>query len=90
MVAGHLHFRKCNIKLVDLKATDLQDFYTKQLERVKANSVIHALTESAKGEVTSFHLSTNCNILFELNRRLVYSPIGENSGENSPKPQTTA
>ena len=90
MVAGHLHFRKCNIKLVDPKATDLQDFYTKQLERVKANSVIHALTESAKGEVTSFHLSTNCNILFELNRRLVYSPIGENSGENSPKPQTTA
>ena len=35
------YFRKCNIKLVDLKATDLQDFYTKQLERVKANSVIH-------------------------------------------------
>ena len=54
MVAGHLHFRKCGIKLVDLKATDLQDFYTKQLERVKANSVIHALTEHAKGEATSF------------------------------------
>ena len=35
------YFRKRNIKLVDLKATDLQDFYTKQLERVKANSVIH-------------------------------------------------
>ena len=34
-------FRKRGIKLVDLKATDLQDFYTKQLERVKANSVIH-------------------------------------------------
>ena len=32
MVAGHLHFRKRNINLVDLKATDLQDFYTKQLE----------------------------------------------------------
>ena len=26
------HFRKCNIKLVDLKATDLQNFYNKQLE----------------------------------------------------------
>ena len=26
---------------MDLKAVDLQDFYTKQLERVKANSVIH-------------------------------------------------
>jgi len=36
------------------KVTDLQDFYTKQLERVKANSVIHPLTESAKGEATSF------------------------------------
>ena len=35
------YFRKCNIYLVDLKATDLQNFYTKQLERVKANSVIH-------------------------------------------------
>lgn len=35
------YFRKQSIKLVDLKATDLQDFYTKQLERVKANSVIH-------------------------------------------------
>ena len=35
------YFRKRNIKLVDLKATDLQDFYNKQLERVKANSVIH-------------------------------------------------
>ena len=35
------YFRKRGIKLVDLKATDLQDFYTKQLERVKANSVIH-------------------------------------------------
>ena len=34
-------FRKRNIKLVDLKATDLQDFYNKQLGRVKANSVIH-------------------------------------------------
>ena len=54
IVAEHLHFRKRGIKLVDLKATDLQDFYTKQLERVKANSVIHALTESAKGEATSF------------------------------------
>ena len=54
MVAGHLHFRKCGIEMVDLKATDLQDFYTKQLERVNANSVIHALTERAKGEATSF------------------------------------
>ena len=35
------YFRKRGIKLVDLKATDLQDFYTKQLEPVKANSVIH-------------------------------------------------
>ncbi len=35
------YFRKRGIKLVDLKATDLQDFYAKQLERVKANSVIH-------------------------------------------------
>lgn len=35
------YFRKRNIKLVDLKATDLQDFYNKQLERVKANSVTH-------------------------------------------------
>ena len=35
------YFRKRGIKLVDLKATDLQDFYNKQLERVKANSVIH-------------------------------------------------
>ena len=35
------YFRKRGIKLVDLNATDLQDFYTKQLERVKANSVIH-------------------------------------------------
>lgn len=68
MVAGHLHFRKRNINLVDLKATDLQDFYTKQLERVKANSVIHALTESEKGEATSFHLSTNCNIRSRINK----------------------
>ena len=30
-----------DILFSDLKATDLQDFYTKQLERVKANSVIH-------------------------------------------------
>ena len=35
------YFRKCNIKLVDLKAPDLQNFYNKQLEWVKANSVIH-------------------------------------------------
>lgn len=35
------YFRKKGIRLVDLKAVDLQDFYTKQLERVKANSVIH-------------------------------------------------
>ena len=49
------YFRKRNIKLADLKATDLQDFYNKQLERVKANSVIHTLTESAKGKATSFH-----------------------------------
>ena len=35
------YFRKKNIRLVDLKAVDLQEFYTKQLERVKANSVIH-------------------------------------------------
>ena len=30
------YFRKKNIRLVDLKAVDLQEFYTKQLERVKA------------------------------------------------------
>ena len=53
MVAGHLHFRKRGIKLVDLKATDLQDFYTNQLERIKANSVIHALTEIAEGGAAS-------------------------------------
>lgn len=35
------YFRKRNIRLTELKATDLQDFYTKQLERVTANSVIH-------------------------------------------------
>ena len=35
------YFRKRGIKLTDLKASDLQDFYTKQLERVKPNSVIH-------------------------------------------------
>ena len=54
MVAGHLHFRKRNIKLVDLKTTDLQDFYTKQLERVKANSVIHASTERASKRRSNF------------------------------------
>ena len=35
------YFRKKDIRLADLKAVDLQEFYTKQLERVKANSVIH-------------------------------------------------
>ncbi len=35
------YFRKKGIRLVDLKAVDLQEFYTKQLERVCANSVIH-------------------------------------------------
>ena len=35
------YFRKHSIKLVELKATDLQDFYAKQLERVKPNTVIH-------------------------------------------------
>ena len=58
------YFQKCNIKLVDLKATDLQNFYTKQLERVKANSVIH------------YHAS--------INKQSVYSPVGENAGENRP------
>ncbi len=35
------YFRKEGIRLADLKAVDLQEFYTKQLERVTANSVIH-------------------------------------------------
>lgn len=35
------YFRKHSIKLVELKATDLQNFYAKQLERVKPNTVIH-------------------------------------------------
>lgn len=35
------YFRKKGIRLADLKAVDLQEFYTKQLERVTANSVIH-------------------------------------------------
>lgn len=35
------YFRQKQIRLVDLKATDIQEFYTKQLERVSANSVIH-------------------------------------------------
>ena len=35
------YFRKHSIKLEELKATDLQDFYAKQLERVKPNTVIH-------------------------------------------------
>ena len=47
------HFRKCNIKLVDLKATDLQNFYNKQLEWVKANSVIHYHASSNKQSVHS-------------------------------------
>ena len=52
--SGASEFPKAQYQAGRPKATDLQDFYTKQLERVKANSVIHALTESAKGEVTSF------------------------------------
>ena len=35
------YFRKEGIRLADLKAVDLQEFYNKQLERVTANSVIH-------------------------------------------------
>lgn len=45
--AGMIHkqiapyFRERNITLVGLQASDLQDFYTLQLERVKASTVIH-------------------------------------------------
>lgn len=35
------YFRKKKITLSDLKPKDIQDFYTDQLKRVKANSVIH-------------------------------------------------
>ena len=35
------YFRQKGIRLIDLKATDIQEFYTKQLERVSANSVLH-------------------------------------------------
>ena len=37
------HFRKCNIKLVDLKATDLQNFYNKQLATVYKGNIIKNL-----------------------------------------------
>ena len=39
------YFKKKKIKLKDLTAKDIQDFYDKQLERVKANTVIryHAI-----------------------------------------------
>ena len=43
------YFRKHSIKLVELKATDLQDFYAKQLERVKPNTVIHYHANIHKG-----------------------------------------
>ena len=42
------YFRKEGIRLADLKAVDLQEFYTKQLERVTANSVIHYHATSTK------------------------------------------
>lgn len=35
------HFRKLGIKLCDLQAEDIEDFYDEQLQRVKANTVIH-------------------------------------------------
>ena len=35
------YFRDRRIKLSQLKPSDIQDFYTEQLKRVKANSVIH-------------------------------------------------
>lgn len=35
------YFEDKKIKLVELKAKDIQDFYTKQLNRVKASTVIH-------------------------------------------------
>lgn len=35
------YFKKTNIRLSELKATDIQLFYAEQLKRVKANSVIH-------------------------------------------------
>lgn len=35
------YFRKKDIKLRDLKPKDIQDFYTNQLRRVKASTVIH-------------------------------------------------
>ncbi len=43
MVKGIIvpYFKKKGITLADLKATDLQAFYTEQLTRVQANSVIH-------------------------------------------------
>lgn len=35
------YFKEKNIKLTDLKPKDIQDFYTLQLKRVKASTVIH-------------------------------------------------
>lgn len=35
------YFRKKNVALAELKAQDIQGFYTEQLERVSANTVIH-------------------------------------------------
>lgn len=35
------YFRRKNIKLTDLEARHIQSFYTEQLERVSANTVIH-------------------------------------------------
>lgn len=35
------YFRKRKVTLFNLQASDIQDFYTEQLKRVKANSVIH-------------------------------------------------
>jgi len=43
MITGVIapYFRETGVKLTELKAVDLQEFYTMQLRRVKANSVIH-------------------------------------------------
>ena len=56
------YFQKKGIRLVDLKAVDLQEFYTKQLERVCANSVIHyhaALHKALKYAVKIDLISAN-------------------------------
>jgi hypothetical protein len=56
------YFRKHSIKLVELKATDLQDFYAKQLERVKPNTVIHYHANIHK----ALKAHTDTLILFQL------------------------